>query len=275
MSKAFFKPGVPPKLLHKFKSSEHSKRAVEVWLTPCIVTKLGKTSDASCKVLINPANPQLSGIEKFAYFPKGGPVPKDPPKGMFAGWQPLGYVTSWGGMEVGGGMLYASSVVDGIVHQLGGWRFKIECSMVNVVKKDERVPVGSSATTGPGLGSDLSKEYDAIVHTTPPFYNYFNEGDPSSYLRQCYQNSLKMAFEEISSSSDENSNDSRVAIPLLGAGGRGFPIDVAIGIAASEAISWSQKHDKMNGQSEVLAFGLPEISNANMLINELKRMELQ
>ena len=41
---------------------------------------------------------------------------------MYAGWQPLGYVSSWGGMEVGQGMLYATSVVDGLVHQLGGWK---------------------------------------------------------------------------------------------------------------------------------------------------------
>ena len=27
-------------------------------------------------ILINPANPQLSGVSQFPYFPRGGPVPK-------------------------------------------------------------------------------------------------------------------------------------------------------------------------------------------------------
>ena len=71
MSKTFFKPGVQPELLYSFC---HGLKSVEVWVTPCIVTRFGKTNDPSCRVLINPGNPQLSGVANFPYFPKGGPV---------------------------------------------------------------------------------------------------------------------------------------------------------------------------------------------------------
>lgn len=33
----------------------------------------------------------------------GGPVPSLKPKSMHKDWQPLGYVTQWGGMDVGDG----------------------------------------------------------------------------------------------------------------------------------------------------------------------------
>jgi hypothetical protein len=73
------------------------QRIVQVWNTTCIVTNYGKavwnqhhtgknhhnnnnvTNDdfysVDCHCLMNPANPQLSGVSQFPYFPKGGPVP--------------------------------------------------------------------------------------------------------------------------------------------------------------------------------------------------------
>jgi hypothetical protein len=67
------------------KQWQHRNRSVEVWKTTCIVTNFGKPTvqaPAACKVvqlLINPANPQLSGVSKFPYFPRGGPAPKQLP----------------------------------------------------------------------------------------------------------------------------------------------------------------------------------------------------
>jgi hypothetical protein len=74
-----------------------TQRVVQVWNTTCIVTNYGKavwnrnhnsssennhnngTNDEFYSVdrhcLMNPANPQLSGVSQFPYFPKGGPVP--------------------------------------------------------------------------------------------------------------------------------------------------------------------------------------------------------
>ncbi len=79
-------------LLAKFENKATNK-CIEIWKTTCIVTNFGKStrnsrtdkddnvndndsSSPACTVLINPANPELSGVSKFAYFPAGGPVPK-------------------------------------------------------------------------------------------------------------------------------------------------------------------------------------------------------
>jgi hypothetical protein len=89
MSTAWYKSKVVPTLLQTW---QHRNRSVEVWKTTCIVTNFGKPTAAVtfpvqepiCKVqgvhvLINPANPELSGVSKFPYFPRGGPVPKQLP----------------------------------------------------------------------------------------------------------------------------------------------------------------------------------------------------
>jgi hypothetical protein len=94
-------------------------RSVEVWSTTCIVTNFGgggetavshdtnhkngdndvhvdeeelsQTAHPNCSILINPSNPQLSGVQNFPYFPKGGPVPAAEVKSFSSkNWQPLG-----------------------------------------------------------------------------------------------------------------------------------------------------------------------------------------
>ena len=241
MSKAFYKPSVVPELLYCCKSD--SRRSVEIWLTTCIVSNFGKKR-AHCRVLINPSNPQLSGVQNFPYFPRGGPVPNEKPMSMHKDWQPLGFVSQWGGMEVGHGMLYPVSVVDGLVHQHGGWRLKAECQLKQAIS-GEACPVGSAVMTSSG---GLQEEYDAIVHTTPPFYNYHNT--PELLLSKCYQSSFKKAF----------ATYCRVATPLLGAGARGFPENVAINVAAMESRQWCNdgKQSASSNDEQVLAFGLLE-----------------
>ena len=81
MSTAWYRSNVVPKLIHSWKNiiiDYHTKQrlSVELWETTCIVTNF---KDADCTVLINPANPSLSGVSRFPYFPKGGPEPKLPP----------------------------------------------------------------------------------------------------------------------------------------------------------------------------------------------------
>jgi len=106
----------------------------------------------------------------------------------------MGYVSQWGGMDVGSGMLFAAETIDGLVHQLGGLRLRAECSLVPThqyshayinqqsselgdknIQDDEKrsvkCPVGTAISTSSG-GGELQKHYDTIVHTTPPFYDY-------------------------------------------------------------------------------------------------------
>jgi O-acetyl-ADP-ribose deacetylase (regulator of RNase III) len=160
-------------------------------------------------------------------------------------------------MEVGSGMLFPVSVVDGLVHQLGGWSLQAELSLKRFGSK-EPCPVGRACRTSAGQGA-LRDEYDAIVHTTPPFYKY--DGEPKEKLRECYKSALHSAFEN-------QDKDWSVAIPLLGAGARGFPVDVAIDIAAGAAVEWCQTEQDESASTcfaQTIAFGLLEDENAQDL----------
>ncbi|KAI2495710.1 Macro domain [Fragilaria crotonensis] len=252
MSKALYKSGVQPELIHRFTAA--TSRSIEIWTTTCIVTNFRKKAT----VLVNPSNPQLSGVKNFPYFPRGGPVPDEIPRSMHKDWQPLGFVSQWGGMEVGSGMLYPVSVVDGLVHHLGGWRLQAECRLKAIMAKNsEACPVGHAVVTSSGSGK-LREFYEKIVHTTPPFFRYHD--NPQGALGTCYENALHLAFKE----------GARVATPLLGAGARGFPIDEAISVAATAAGDWSQHAD---ASPQVLLFGLLEVGHANHLMYELEKLK--
>jgi len=255
-----------------------SRRSVEVWTTTCIVTNFGRDRSSKCNVLINPSNPQLSGTRNFPYFPRGGPVPS--PRGDSApsvgeltkthkDWQPLGYVSSWGGMEVGTGMVYPVGVVDGLVHLMGGAGLQLECgwerlkwkvatatatmagklrhgdggdsSNAQDVQDLGPCPVGSAVATSSGTGP-LRLEYDRIVHTTPPFY--LHHADPIERLRNCYASALSVAA---SAAAESPPPTLRIAAPLLGAGARGFPADVAVAVAARAAVGWCHRDDDGDG----------------------------
>ena len=175
---------------------------------------------------------------------------------MHKDWQPLGYVSQWGGMEVGTGMLYPVSVVDGLVHQYGGWRLKASCQWKQAIAgKGEACPVGSAVTTTSG---DL--EYDAIIHTTPPFYEHHDR--PKKMLAMCYQSAFEKAFFK----------SPRVASPLLGAGARGFPEHVAIDIAAAESRQWCKK-EQCSHEEQTVAFAFLEERLADEFIMSIKEFK--
>ena len=115
VSKAWYKSAAP-RLIGKFTNSSSSspRKAVEIWTTTCILTNFGKRSighnfENSNKqqpvvTLINPANPNLSGPNAFPYFPRGGPQPKVQPNRH--AHHIMGYVSQWGGMDVGSGTFH-------------------------------------------------------------------------------------------------------------------------------------------------------------------------
>ena len=182
-------------------------------------------------------------------------MPNERPISMHKDWQPLGYVSQWGGMEVGNGMMYPVSVVDGLVHQLGGWTLQLECSIREIMAKHgEACPVGNAVLTSAGYHK-LKEEYDGIVHTTPPFYKFHD--DPHDNLRLCYQQALKKSFQ----------SHLRVATPLLGAGARGFPEAEAIEIAAQTTKEWCQEGST---DAQCILFGLLDTRHADSLIEQIE-----
>ena len=274
-SRSVFRSKSVPKIHYGFTTAtatppHQHQRSVEIWTTTCIVTNFGRTilSDSQhtddphhrhhqqqhhqqhqhCWVLVNPCNSGLTGCRLFPYFPKGGPVPPhkvDSP--THRDWQPLGYVTQWGGMEVGTGMLYPTSVVDGLVHTYGGSKLQTELYWLRQKHwwtrywwhdrtKDvvEPCPIGHAVITSAGNGL-LAHQYDYIVHTAPPFYKFNTDPFLSSeaLLLQCYENALQKAVR-----SDSGTTTSVVAMPLLGSGARGFPVHVACQVAAEAIVDW-------------------------------------
>lgn len=271
MSTSWYKPFAVPKLLRAFPKNTNSASIVEVWNTTCVVTNFGKPRESSCSVLINPSNPTLTGVKKFPYFPRGGPEPIKAPEKYEH--HIMGYVSQWGGMEVGTGMLFPFNVVDGVVHQLGGWKLKMLCQWLPEVQTNEKCPVGHAVSTYPG-GKELEEQFDEIIHTVPPFYEH--HPDPEVYLARCYQNALSLAFSSLPAPLQQR----RVASPLLGAGGRGFPLEKAIHIAAEESLRWrdnlSTADKQLQGetqQQQVLAFGIPDINIAEKLVTAIEQIE--
>jgi O-acetyl-ADP-ribose deacetylase (regulator of RNase III) len=252
-------------------------------------------------------------------------------------------------MDVGGGMLFASNVIDGLVHQLGGSQLVLQCQQAHTrdssqvvlepwslssssssssleillrsgsswvkeaISKNRylhpdqtpdttiRCPEGQSVVTGPGgEQSDLARQYDYIIHTVPPFYNNTNNSNntmPISdlkktpewlLLRQCYQTSLELAeaiAAQTAATRCKGATDQdvpvvvRVACPLLGAGCRGFPLEVALSVAAASAVEWLQTTSKNVSENHpnnpnhpviVLAFGIPEPVTVNLLSEALQ-----
>ena len=78
----------------------------------------------------------------------------------------MGYVSQWGGMDVGSGMMFSAETIDGLLHQLGGLRFRAECSLIpphpyaHAYLNQQRSKVSSSIATAKNNStvSNSSKE---------------------------------------------------------------------------------------------------------------------
>lgn len=229
----------------------------------------------------------------------------------------MGYVTQWGGMDVGSGMLFPAAVIDGLVHQLGGKQLQKECTMLSehslsyvyhnqqsmtVLSEHQEVkcPVGTAVISSAG-GAELKAEYDNIVHTVPPFFKYppslsdelstalgiesTEESWAYDLLLSCYHQSFQLAFGQrrncrkqwiislLRKQLVQNPENNRVAVPLLGAGCRGFPVSMAIDAAAKGSTLWlSQTKEEKPKKDCVVAFGLLETSDAEELASEIEKL---
>ncbi len=196
------------------------KFRVEVHHVSCIVSNPPEHNSA----LVNPANSELIGCISQPYFPIGGPVPPKIPRELRN--------TSWGGLEVGENMLYASQTVDGHVSELGGHSLRKEVEKLPVLQQVRAVTGGSVrnvrcldgqavitvATEG------LAHNFKHVIHTVPPFVK---DREWQLTLQQCYHSVLDIAL---------SSDMEAVACPLLGSGCRGIPQIDAVA-AAVEALS--------------------------------------
>ena len=155
-------------------------------------------------------------------------------------------------------------------------------------------PIGTTVYTTLAC-SELLEQYNAIIHTTPPFF--LHDENPIQLLDSCYQSALRLAATIPVHSKNNNSHhdasaELRVATPLLGAGARGFPMDVAIQVAAKASWRWLHEENSdvdlanvdagsdnscTNKVSETrkmtLSFGLLDPSWANDLLEAYTRLQ--
>ncbi|KAL3918987.1 MAG: hypothetical protein SGILL_003979 [Bacillariaceae sp.] len=251
-------------------------------------------------MLINPANPQLSGVSKFPYFPVGGPQPKEGFAINKDTHPIMGYVSQWGGMETGDGMMFAANTVDGLVHQLGGKALERACQDALVIHNHEhshghqRVLKEGQAVITPAVGNLLhDTPYQHIIHTVPPFHKLehntsvsVDDDDESSrtteeILAASYRSALDLAA---ASSFVQENERIRIATPLLGCGCRGFPVDVATEVAAEALLGSSDGVDDDNSSSSsssttcspmmtmTLAFGIPSGEIRQQLVDAFDRV---
>jgi O-acetyl-ADP-ribose deacetylase (regulator of RNase III) len=101
---------------------------------------------------------------------------------------------------------------------------------------------------------DLKQHYpQGIVHTVPPFYDKTDDKTSSMLLKKCYWNSLNVVHQQQWS----GQQDLRVACPLLGAGCRGFPVDLAMLSAVEALTTYPVPKDSKKTHGLSLAFAIP------------------
>ncbi len=143
-----------------------------------------------------------------------------------------------------------------MVHALGGKDLARVCQQVSEQAPGIRCPVGAAVSTP--AASTLSHYYQKIVHTVPPFYAGADD-EAERLLLSCYRSSFDQVWREEGADTLARSRRGRrlrwdfgwqsglsedvrwsCAVPLLGAGVRGVPLDVAVRVAARAAAAWSR-----------------------------------
>ena len=112
--------------------------------------------------------------------------------------------------------------VDAAIHKKAG------PELLAARQKIGPIPRGGAAIT-PAF--DLRAKY--VIHTVGPMWNGGNDGE-ERLLRNCYDNSLKLALDH---------NCSSVAFPLISTGNYGFPRDKALGIAIAAFSEFLLEHE--------------------------------
>ncbi len=109
--------------------------------------------------------------------------------------------------------------VDGAIHRAGGPAILEECK--KIVAKIGRLPAGEAVITTAG---NMPSKY--VIHTVGPVWHGGKSGE-RELLRNCYQNSLKIALEKGLES---------IAFPSISTGVYGYPVSLAADVAAPAVI---------------------------------------
>ena len=204
---------------------------MQLYITPCIVTMPPSCSD----MLVVPSNERLVGTQ-FSHFPVGGPTPA----AIYIGERPLHPNTPPPPPRPLDWSLYQCEAVDGVVTELSGTNIKNIKARAPVLNHDAMYPIrcpAGQAVSIPSSGS-LSGVFPAgLILTVAPFW----PGQPS----KTWQRVLSSAYRETLSAAQDTNTSGSLALPLLGAGARGAPVEHAAAVASSVVASNLLTHKRV------------------------------
>jgi len=209
-------------------------RRVEVYLTADIVSF---APGDHCHALINSANEQLSG-PRF--------TPSEANRRL-----------------LGKGLIYPEQVVDGRVSEFGGQQLRLEVEKLPQLEPGVRCRIGSAVRTV--ATGELRHNFECIIHTVTPFYK--QEGW-ERLLRSCYWEAFNQVW---GNSCGHQQTSSNVATPLLAAGAKGVPLDLASRFAAQACTDWSPPIVSSHHQDRTVRFALQNDEHVDILEAELAR----
>ena len=193
---------------------------VELHLVRCIVQSPPPANGP--RALVNSANEALQGTA-LPYFP----MASAPPRELLT--------SSWGGMEAGPNMFYATQVVDGITGIMGGSELRQACEALPELAPGVRCRVGGAVVTQATGG--LVEHFDAVIHTVAPMHSHKADATEwRSLLLESYNSALTALWQPAT----EHKHDAVTTIvsPLVGAGARGGDVEEVADVFAEAVSEW-------------------------------------
>ena len=139
--------------------------------------------------------------------------------------------------------------VDGAIHRAGGPSIMAECRRLG------SCPTGSAVVTGAG---DLPARF--VIHAVAPIWRGGDRGEPE-LLASAYERSFELAAERGAAS---------IALPSLGTGAYGYPLERAAPIALAAALRHLESGEQPREVTFVL-FGARALSAYEAALAELRR----
>ena len=140
--------------------------------------------------------------------------------------------------------MLAGSGVCGIIHRAAGKELEIYGKQFAPLKLTEAV-----------ITPAFNLPNRAIIHVSAP--RFHNETDPYNLLNQCLYNVFELA---------EKCQLKRIALPAIGTGIYGFPIEEAIKIYAQSAIKF------IDSNLEEIRFVFTTLENSDLMNEQLRKL---
>lgn len=133
--------------------------------------------------------------------------------------------------------------VDGVIHRSAGFKLLEECKKLGGCRTGQ-----AKITKSYGITST-----NYIIHTVAPKWYDSRVINKEDLLKQCYQNSLKLA---------ERYNIKSIAFPNLGMGVYSAPIDIGTKIAIDTVLSYFKKSNDSNIEKVIFVCYESDIYNS-------------